>query len=194
MMRSLVLAAGLLLCAPALAHASSQPSYDGASVTAESPVQANSPGVRGVDLTISTPAFTAPTHVQVFLPAGYDADPTRRWPVIYYLHGTDGDPTRFNAWYGDLIGGFPAIFVAPDGGISGYYSDWYNGGSGGPPMYETYDLDQLIPLIDGNFRTIAGRAGRAVIGESMGGYGVMTYAVRHPDLFAAAVSMSGFVD
>ena len=61
-------------------------------------------------------------------------------------------------------------------------------------MYETYHLDQLIPLIDARFRTIGRRAGRAVIGESMGGYGVMTYAARHPDLFASAVSLSGAVD
>ncbi len=40
----------------------------------------------------------------------------------------------------------------------------------------------------------ANRAGRALIGESMGGYGVMTYAARHPDLFASAVSLSGAVD
>lgn len=188
--------AGLLfLCSPAVADAPPpQASYDGARIIDETPIAATTPGVRGVDLTISTPAFTAPTHVQVFLPAGYDADPTRRWPVTYYLHGMQGDATRFNAWYGDLIGGSPSIFVAPDGGWSGYYSDWYNAGAGGPPMYETYDIDQLIPLIDAHFRTIARRSERAVIGESMGGYGVMAYATRHPDLFGAAVSMSGFVD
>ena len=97
-------------------------------------------------------------------------------------------------WAASFLPTISSIVVAPDGGFSGYYSDWYNAGSGGPPMYETYDIDQLIPLIDAHFRTIASRAGRAVIGESMGGYGVMTYAVRHPDLFGAAVSMSGFVD
>ena len=175
-----------LLCATVARAATSA---DGAQIVSEQSI-----GPNALDLTIATPAFAAPTHVQVFLPAGYASDPDRRWPVTYYLHGTEGDPTRFNAWYGDLIGGFPGIFVAPDGGASGYYSDWYNGGSGGPPMYETYHLDQLIPLIDARFRTIASRAGRAVIGESMGGYGVMTYASRHPDLFGAAVSMSGFVD
>jgi S-formylglutathione hydrolase FrmB len=149
---------------------------------------------RGVQLTIATSAFTAPTHVQVFLPAGYDADTKRRWPVTYYLHGAQGDSTRFHAWYGDLIRDVPSIFVAPEGGTLGFYSDWYNGGAGGPPEYETYDIDQLIPLIDARFRTIAGRAGRAVIGESMGGYGVMTYAARHPDAFTTAVSLSGAVD
>src|SRR6059058_3480347 len=148
----------------------------------------------GIELTISTPAFAAPTRVEVYLPAGYDADPQRRWPVTYYLHGAGGDQTRFHAWYGALIKTFPSLVVSPDGGFIGFYSDWYNGGAGGPPMYETYDIDQLIPLIDQRFRTLGTRAGRAVIGESMGGYGVMTYAARHPDLFATAVSLSGAVD
>ena len=67
----------------------------------------------------------------------------------------------FNEWYGDLIREFPSIVVAPDGGPLGFYSDWYNGGAGGPPMYETYHIDQLIPLIDARFRTTGARAGRA---------------------------------
>src|SRR3954469_19805447 len=83
---------------------------------------------RGVELTIATPAFAAPAKVQVFLPAGYDADAKRRWPVTYYLHGAQGDETRFAAWYGKLIADFPSILVAPDGGQGGFYSDWYNGG------------------------------------------------------------------
>jgi S-formylglutathione hydrolase FrmB len=173
----------------ALAVATSASASTGAQVVAQRPI-----GPDAVELTIATPAFTAPTKVQVFLPAGYDSDPSRRWPVTYYLHGMQGDQTRFAAWYGKLIKGFPSIFVAPDGGQGGFYSDWYNGGAGGPPMYETFDIDQLVPLIDEHFRTIAKRAGHALIGESMGGFGVLTYAARHPDLFAAAVSMSGFID
>jgi S-formylglutathione hydrolase FrmB len=163
--------------------------YDGAKVVSEQQLDANR-----LELTISTPAFAAPTKVQVFLPAGYDAHQKRRWPVTYYLHGAQGDETRFNDWYGDLIKDFPSIVVAPAGGLIGFYSDWFNGGAGGPPMYETYDIDQLIPLIDANFRTFGDRAHRALIGESMGGYGVMTYAARHPDLFATAASLSGAVD
>jgi S-formylglutathione hydrolase FrmB len=171
-----------LACAPA-ARA------DGARIVKERPLPD-----RGVELTIATPAFAAPTHVQVFLPPGYDASAARRWPVTYYLHGANGDAARFHAWYGDLIRAFPSIVVAPEGGAVGFYSDWYNGGAGGPPMYETYDVEQLIPLIDARFRTAGTRAGRAVIGESMGGNGVMTYAARHPDLFTTAVSLSGAVD
>jgi S-formylglutathione hydrolase FrmB len=178
----LVVLAALCLGGPA-AHAQS------ARIVAERPLDGN-----GVELTIATPAFSAPTRVQVFLPAGYHSDPNRRWPVTYYLHGAQGDQTRFWPWYGDEIKDFPSIVVAPDGGWLGWYSDWYNGGAGGPPMYETFDTGQLIPLIDQRFRTYGTRAERAVIGESMGGYGVMTLTTRHPDLFATAVSMSGALD
>ncbi len=90
-----------------------------------------------------------------------------------------------------LTQSFPSIVVSPNGD-SGYWSDWYNGGALGPPMYETYVIDQLIPLIDANFRTIADRSQRAVMGVSMGGYGAMMLAARHPDLFAAAANISGW--
>jgi S-formylglutathione hydrolase FrmB len=179
--RLLVLLGAYLALAPVA-------SANDARIVAERPIEG------GVELTIETPAFTAPTHVQVFLPEGYAAGPKRGWPVTYYLHGAQGSDKRFADWYGDLIAGFGSIVVAPDGGPLGFYSDWYNGGAGGPPMYETYDIEQLLPLIDARFETTGTRAGRALIGESMGGYGVMTYATRHPDLFAAATSISGFVD
>jgi S-formylglutathione hydrolase FrmB len=176
--------AALCLCGPSTAARAND-----AHITGERPLDGN-----GIELTIATPAFSAPAKVQVFLPAGYDGDAQRRWPVTYYLHGAQGDQARFYAWYGAEIKDFPSIVVAPDGGWLGWYSDWLNGGAGGAPMYETYDIDQLIPLIDQRFRTFGTRAQRAVIGESMGGYGVMTLATRHPDAFATAVSMSGALD
>src|SRR4051794_38142640 len=98
-----VVAVALCCASAAPAHAA-----DGARITAE-----RSLGPRAVELTIATPAFTAPTRVQVFLPAGYDAAPARRWPVTYYLHGANGDEKRFAPWYGDLIKDVPSIFVAP---------------------------------------------------------------------------------
>ena len=60
--------------------------------------------------------------------------------------------------------------------------------------WETYHLGQLIPWIDARFRTRAARSGRVVAGLSMGGFGAMTYAARHPDRFVAAASFSGAVD
>jgi S-formylglutathione hydrolase FrmB len=150
---------------------------------------------RVIELTISTPAFSAPTHVHVDLPVGYDSDPVRRWPVTYVLAGTMNTYKTFNDFVEGvrLTESYPSIVVSPNGD-SGYWSDWFNGGALGPPMYETYVIEQLIPLIDAHFRTVARRSQRAVLGVSMGGYGSMMFAARHPDLFAAAASISGAVD
>jgi len=57
--------------------------------------------------------------------------------------------------------------------------------------YETYIVHDLLAEVDGHFRTIADRAGRAIAGLSMGGYGALVLAMRHPDLFAATASHSG---
>ncbi|MFT3864122.1 MAG: alpha/beta hydrolase family protein [Solirubrobacterales bacterium] len=183
-MGGLLTALVLLLIAAAPAWGSE------ATITAE-----KSLGPRVVELTISTPAFTAPTHVDVDLPNGYELEPQRRWPVAYFLAGTQNTYASFNSVV-DGVGlteSFPAIVVSPNGN-SGYWSDWYNGGKFGPPEYETYVVEQLIPLIDERFRTLGDRAHRAIAGVSMGGYGAMMIAARHPDLFADAASISGADD
>ena len=82
----------------------------------------------------------------------------------------------------------------PDAGQGGFYSDWYNAGAGGPPKWETYHVGQLIPYVDAHYPTVAARGGRAIAGLCMGGFGAMSYAARHPDLFVAAASFSGAVD
>lgn len=175
----------VLLCAPAsAAHANA------AKITAEKTLSS-----RVLELTISTPAFTAPTHVLVDLPTGYDADPSRRWPVTYVLAGTMNTYKSFN----DVVDGvkltaaYPSIVVSPNGD-SGYWSDWFNAGAFGAPQYETYVVDQLIPLIDARLRTNPDRSQRAALGISMGGYGSMMIAAHHPDLFSAAATLSGAVD
>ena len=150
---------------------------------------------RVIELTIETPAFVAPTKVHVILPVGYESNSTRRWPVTYFTAGTQN---RYSA-FADALGGtgltddYPSIIVSPDAN-SGYWSDWFNAGAFGPPKYETFVIDQLIPLIDRRFRTIPKRSHRMIFGISMGGYGAMMLAARHPDLFSAAASLSGAVD
>jgi S-formylglutathione hydrolase FrmB len=150
---------------------------------------------RVIELTIATTAFVAPTKVDVDLPVGYDADPSRRWPVTYFTAGTMNRYSAFNDFLDGekLAAAYPSIIVSPDAN-SGYWSDWYNGGAFGPPKYETFVIDQLIPLIDARFRTTDDRSHRAIFGISMGGYGAMMFAARHPDLFVAAATLSGAVD
>jgi len=148
---------------------------------------------RTLQLTVATEAFTAPVPVEVTFPSNYGS--AGNWPVTYYTAGTNHDETAFRADYnGEAItASYPSIVVSPRGD-SGYWSDWFNLGAGGPPKYETFVTSQLVPLIDANFRTIPDRAHRAIMGESMGGYGTLMLAARHPDEFAAAASLSGAPD
>lgn len=152
-------------------------------------------GDRTITLTVATSAFAAPTNVDVILPTGYDATPGKRWPVTYVTAGTMNNYNSFRTVVQgvELTKDYPSIIVSPDGN-SGYWSDWYNGGAFGPPKYETFVIDELLPLIDARFRTIPGRGRRLIFGISMGGYGTMMLAARHPDLFSAAASLSGADD
>jgi len=153
-------------------------------------------GARLEDWTLRTPALSEPTRVRVLLPAGYAAHAGRRYPVLYLLHGADSD---YRSWtrYGDaqaLTARAAMIVVMPDGGTNGWYTDWYQGARPVQPRWETYHVGELVPWIDATYRTIAARRGRAIAGLSMGGYGALSYAARHPATFAAAASFSGALE
>ena len=153
-------------------------------------------GARVEDWTLQTPALLDPTRVRVLLPAGYAADAGRRYPVLYLLHGADSD---YRSWtrYGDaqaITAHAAMIVVMPDGGPNGWYTDWYQGARPVQPRWETYHVGELVPWVDATYRTIATRRGRAIAGLSMGGYGALSYAARHPATFAAAASFSGALE
>ena len=150
---------------------------------------------RIVDVTFETPALAAPTTARIILPAGYDPQADVRYPVLFLLHGGAGQyPDWSNNGAVELTADLPLITVLPDAGRSAWYTDWYNNGAGGTPMWETYHLGQLLPWVDQHYRTVGTRAGRAIAGLSSGGFGTMSYAGRHPDLFVAAASFSGALD
>jgi S-formylglutathione hydrolase FrmB len=150
---------------------------------------------RVLDLTFTTAALAAPTNVRVILPVGFDPAAATRYPVLYLLHGGAG---RYTDWSNEgaieMTADLPLITVLPDGGRSAWYTDWYNNGLGGTPMWETYHVDQLIPWIDAHLPTVGDRSGRAIAGLSSGGFGAMSYAGRHPDLFVAAAAFSPALD
>lgn len=136
-------------------------------------------------------AFTA--GACVYLPPGY-LDSGLDYPVLYLLHGGGGDAADWivqgevPAIMDAAIAADPnaaAIVVTPDG-----TDGWWYDTIGGDLRNQEYVLDFLVPYVDRHFRTIAGRAGRAIDGLSNGGYGAMHLAAKAPDTFAVAGAMS----
>ncbi len=141
----------------------------------------------------------------VYLPAGYDANPDKLYPVLYLLHGAGDDHTGWREKGAmQLISdehiasglALPMIIVmpdasgeggGPDGGSTknrGYFNrpDW---------PYEDHFFAEFIPHIEKSYRIAADKGHRAVAGLSMGGGGSVGYAQRHPEMFSSACPMSG---
>jgi len=146
------------------------------------------------------PAVHGPANVRILLPSGYASHPHRRYPVLYLLHGTNGGAADWTEFGGaeQTTADLPLIVVMPDIALSdtggGWCTNWVNGGAYGPPEWERFHIDQLIPWIDRNLRTIASRDGRAIAGLSQGGFCSTSYPARHPDMFSASLSFSGAPD
>ncbi len=207
----------LLLIAVALAACSStSPATSGGSAAASGGSTSAAPAGRVERKAFHSDALGVDKHVVVYVPAGYDAHPTTRYPVFYYLHGLGGDEDNWIAGgkldeVADRIA-LQAIVVMPDGDDSFYvdsptpidYDDCMYHGAGlffpershkatcvRAPRYETYMTKDLVGWVDATYRTLATRDGRGIAGLSMGGYGALMLALRHPDVFAAAASHSG---
>lgn len=133
--------------------------------------------------------------IMVTLPTGYAAT-TTRYPVLYALHGAGDYPnaTRNRVITERSTEGVPLITVSPNGGGRSWYSNWVNPGALDRQNWETFHLDQVIPLIDANLKTIPAKEGRAIVGHSMGGFGAFHYAEHRPDLFSYVGSFSGGLD
>jgi endo-1,4-beta-xylanase len=128
----------------------------------------------------------------VALPAGY-ARGGKRYPVVYFLHGSGGSENSDVGGFSRLAARMaaekkvpPVICVFPNGGMSGYRDD-----PARKVMGETMIVKELIPLIDKTYRTHAHREGRVVAGFSMGASGAVRLAFKYPDVFSAAGSWAG---
>lgn len=127
----------------------------------------------------------------VVLPADYTqaGASAKRYPVLYLLHGVTGHYSDWTARarLADHSLPYGMIIVTPEGN-----NGWYTDSSTAPTdKYETYILEELIPDVQKRFRVSEQREGRAIAGLSMGGYGAIKFALKHPQLFAVAASMSG---
>jgi S-formylglutathione hydrolase FrmB len=161
------------------------------------------PGARWV-----TPAVTAPgvefrtfdstaakakVSFHVFTPEVYQTETERRFPVLYWLHGTAGGLpgiAPLSAFFGRAMeeGKIPPMLVVFPNGTAA--SMWCDSKDGKTPV-ETILIKELIPHMDATFRTQAKREGRIIEGFSMGGYGAARLGFKHPQLFGAVSILAG---
>ena len=151
---------------------------------------------RVVNESFQSQALKGTEDFQVFLPPGYDSG-TRRYPVIYALHGLPSNATGYQrmdiaSWGADAERAKrPAIVVAPQGARPGDTDpEWHDWGPG--RNWEAAVATDLVRVVDRRFRTIANRRGRALIGASAGGYGATIIGIHHPDEFSVIESWSGY--
>lgn len=154
---------------------------------------------------VSTPSLgmstKTPLRIDVILPTDYTQQPRRRYPVLYALPGTASTADQWLDQTDTLAQtkGRDLIVVAVDGGYNtdggGWYTNWVDQGTSlGVANWETFHTEEVVKWIDAHFRTINSRQERAIVGISQGGFGSLSYAARHANLFGAAAAFSGAVD
>src|SRR5262247_757486 len=139
--------------------------------------------------------------VSIYLPPSYKAEKSRRYPVIYMLHGFTDDDAR---WFGlvkhwinfpevinraladgktrEMIVVMPNAFTRFKGSM---YSSSVTTGD-----WETFITKELVGYIDSNYRTLAQRESRGLAGHSMGGYGTMRLGMKSHDVFSSVYALS----
>jgi enterochelin esterase-like enzyme len=139
-------------------------------------------------------AVNSRLHFLIALPEGYTTSGLR-YPVVYFLHGLPASPTSYQnlTWVAQSLDqtGRQAIVVVPQAASSSVsdpeYHDWGPGKN-----WETAIAKELTTYVDTHYRTIANRAGRAIIGFSAGGYGATILGIHHPAEYSVVESWSGY--
>lgn len=129
----------------------------------------------------------------IVLPTSFDADKVRSFPVLYFLHGLGDNEQVFvhsGAW--NLLeemrdkGELKDFLIATPDARSAFYINARDG----KEQYEDFLLQEFFPYVEKHYRVAGGRANRAISGISMGGYGALYLAFRHPHLFSSVSAHS----
>jgi S-formylglutathione hydrolase FrmB len=151
------------------------------------------PGLSRIEIT--DPADHKAYAVYVWRPG---VPETRTLPVLYFLHGVPSAPRTIVEYEGlaDQVksyvdhGGTPFVLAVPDGNGSHHDDTEWADAADGSDRVEDRVMDEVIPAVEGAHRRDA--AHRAIGGFSMGGYGSMNLALRHPAVFGSVASISGY--
>ena len=161
--------------------------------------------VHGVSLEKTVTGESADRSVSVYLPPSYDQSPTRRYPVVYLLHGiTDTDATWVAPWTksGDPWQTVPGVMnrgiaekrfgemivVMPDEKTKWGGSFYTNSSVTG--NWEDFTVKDLVSYIEGKYRTLARSSSRGIAGHSMGGYGAIKLGMKHPDVYSVVYGIN----
>ena len=147
---------------------------------------------RMTEVTLPSAALGQDVTAHIYLPEGYE-DCSDRYPVTYMLHGYGSTGRSFEiagvpALLDEAIadGAFPpCIVVCPDDPTK---SSFWSGAAG------RMVIEDLIPWVDANYRTVADREHRGIAGESMGGGGAYRLLMEHMDLFSWIFDIYGALD
>ena len=179
----------ILACAAALAALATLPAQ------AQEQARLDWVEVRSAAIEGNLEGNSANRKVLVVTPPGYDENPNKRYPVVYFLHGywapVEAQQQGFRlheAVQAAAEAGNELIMVMPDGYSKlrgGFYSSSPTVGD-----YESFVAEDLVEWVDANYRTIAKRDSRGLAGHSMGGYGTARLAMKHPETFSSIYMMS----
>jgi enterochelin esterase-like enzyme len=182
-----------VLAAPATAQVTTQvpPVVAGAKRVVMERVKVHSPSVEG-----NLEGNSADRDVIVVLPPSYRGDPTRRYPVVYALHGYFIGAEQWiqeihvpQVVEGAFASGVPEmIVVLPDSKTAHLGSVYSTSVTTGD--FENFVARDLVQYIDSHYRTIPRRESRGLVGHSMGGYGATRIGMKHADTFGALYIMS----
>jgi enterochelin esterase-like enzyme len=188
---AMTIAFGLALSAPAQVKTEVPPVEPGAK-----PATVERIKIHGTALEGNLEGNDVDREVIVFLPPSYASSRTRRYPVVYALHGYSIGANQWSLEIhvpqtieGAIAKGAPdMIVVLPD-------SKTVHNGSMYSSSVTTGDFEQfvahdVVAYIDAHYRTIAARTSRGLVGHSMGGYGASRIGMKHPDVFGSLYIMS----
>jgi endo-1,4-beta-xylanase len=145
-------------------------------------------------VTVFSPSNNANVSFQVYTPANYAASPSQHYPVVYSLHGIGGTSQQRANTYAPTLDAkiaageiAPMIWVFPSGQTDSFYGNAFDGHK---QVYSNI-IGEVLPYVDAHYRTVADRDHRAMEGFSMGGFGALLYAAKHPELFSAVLEYGG---
>lgn len=157
--------------------------------------------VHGQALENTITGESASRHVTIYLPPGYDTEKGRRYPVLYLLHGiidTDAIWTQGKGPWNSLQrvmdlgiarGYFGEMIVVMPNERTKWFGSFYTNSSV-TGRWDDFTAFELVRYVDSHYRTLANAQSRGIAGHSMGGYGALKLAMRHPDVFSAVYAMN----